>query len=417
VPAETITDFNFLSPEVMSCPFHADRVAREQQPVYLLPGTNVYYVSNHALIRDALRRPGDFSNRFMDAIEGGIAEDEEVQAIISAGQGWPERDTLLTNDPPEHGRFRKLVNSAFSKKRVDILAPSIERDVEALIDDFIDQGSCDFVTAFAAPMPLRVIAKLLSFGDDQTDLLKHWSDAFSDRLSGVVARDRFLDCTRIILQYQHHMSAKIDHCREHPEDSMLSDLVHAKVGGERSLDKSELLTICHELLVAGNETTANTLSGGMLLLLTHSEELRKVRDNPQLIPNMVEEMLRCTSPAQAMPRVVTRDTELGGVSIPAGSQLMLRYISANRDGAIFDQPERFCIDRSDADRHLSFGQGGKHVCIGLMLARRELAIAFERLLARLADLRLEIAEADVEYPPNMLLRGVKSLPISFTRTP
>ena len=198
---------------------------------------------------------------------------------------------------------------------------------------------------------------------------------------------------------------------------MLSDLVHAKVGGERSLDKSELLTICHELLVAGNETTANTLSGGLLLLLTHPEELRKVRDNPQLIPNMVEEMLRCTAPAQAMPRVVTRDTELGGVSIPAGSQLMLRYISANRDSAIFDQPERFCIDRSDADRHLSFGQGGKHVCIGLMLARRELAIAFERLLARLANLRLEIAEADVEYPPNMLLRGVKSLPISFTRAP
>ena len=346
-----------------------------------------------------------------------MAEDAEVQAIISAGQGWPERDTLLTNDPPEHGRFRKLVNSAFSKKRVDILAPSIERDVEALIDGFIDRGSCDFVTAFAAPMPLRVIAKLLSFGDDQTDLLKHWSDAFSDRLSGVAARDRLLECTRIILQYQHHMSAKIDHCRDHPEDSMLSDLVHAKVGGERSLDKSELLTICHELLVAGNETTANTLSGGLLLLLTHPEELRKVRDNPQLIPNMVEEMLRCTAPAQAMPRVVTRDTELGGVSIPAGSQLLLRYISANRDGAIFDQPERFFIDRSDADRHLSFGQGGKHVCIGLMLARRELAIAFERLLVRLADLRLEIAEADVEYPPNMLLRGVKSLPISFTRAP
>ena len=121
--AEKITDFNFLSPEVMSCPFQADRVAREQQPVYLLPGTQIYYVSNHALIRDALRRPEDFSNRFMAAIEGGMAEDAEVQAIISAGQGWPERDTLLTNDPPEHGRFRKLVNSAFSKKRVDILAP------------------------------------------------------------------------------------------------------------------------------------------------------------------------------------------------------------------------------------------------------------------------------------------------------
>lgn len=413
--SETVADFNFLSPEVISCPFHANRVAREQQPVYLVPGTDLYYVSSYALIREALRRPDDFSNRFMAELEGGIAEDIEVQEIIRAGRGWPERDTLLTNDPPEHGRFRKLVNSAFSKKRVDILAPSIERDVEQLIDGFVDVGACDFVAEFSAPMPVRVIAKLLSFGDHETQLLKRWSDAFSDRLSGLVSRERMLECTRTIIEYQHHMSTKIDHCREAPEDNMLSDLVHAKVGGERGLDKAELLTICHELLVAGNETTANTLSGGLLLLLTHPDELRKVRSNRQLIPNMVEEMLRCTSPAQAMPRVVTRDTELGGVAIPAGSKLMLRYISANRDGEIFTEPERFCVDRTDADRHLSFGQGGKHVCIGLMLARRELAIAFEQLLIRFSDMRLEIAEADVEYHPNMLLRGIKSLPISFTR--
>tara|TARA_B100001057_G_scaffold461177_1_gene512943 strand:- start:189 stop:827 length:639 start_codon:yes stop_codon:yes gene_type:complete len=211
------------------------------------------------------------------------------------------------------------------------------------------------------------------------------------------------------------MSGKIESYREEPGDNLVSDLVHAKVGGERGLDMPELLTICHELLVAGNETTVNALSGGMLLLLTNPNELEKVIEDRSLIPNMVEEILRCTTPVQSMLRIVTCDSLLGGVKIPEGAKLMLRYVSANRDREVFGDAESFKIDRDDVDRHLTFGQGGRHVCIGLMLARRELTVAFDRILERLTMMRLDIDELDLEYHPSMLLRGIKELPITFKK--
>ena len=408
-------DIDFLSTAVITCPFDANQVLRKHSPVYLVPGTDMYYVSSHALIKEAIRRSKEFSNRFMADIEGNIAEDSEIQAIISAGGGWPERDALLTNDPPAHGRFRNLVNTAFSKKRVEILAPDIERFADQLIDSFADAGSCEFVREFAAPMPLKVIAKLLALEDQPLEVLRTWSEAFTDRLSGMASRGRLLECTEIILQYQHYMSGKIESYREEPRDNLVSDLVHAKVGGERGLDMPELLTICHELLVAGNETTVNALSGGMLLLLTNPNELEKVIEDRSLIPNMVEEILRCTTPVQSMLRIVTCDSLLGGVKIPEGAKLMLRYVSANRDREVFGDAESFKIDRDDVDRHLTFGQGGRHVCIGLMLARRELTVAFDRILERLTMMRLDIDELDLEYHPSMLLRGIKELPITFKK--
>ena len=408
-------DFDFLSPEVISCPFNANQVLRQQQPVYLVPGTDIYYVSTHSLIREALRRPYDFSSRFMAEFEGNLAEDEEIQTIIREGCGWPERDALLTNDPPEHARFRNLVNAAFSKKRVDLLTPGIEKIVDQLIDKFINVGRCEFVQDFAIPMPLNVIAQLLAFEDHQLELLRNWSDAFADRLSGLASRERLIECTHTILDYQHQMSKRIELYREDPADNLVSDLVHAQVGGERGLDMPELLTICHELLLAGNETTGNALSGGMLLLITNPDELGKVLENRALIPNMVEEILRCTTPVHSILRMVTNDTVLGDTKIPKGSKLMLRYISANRDESVFADPEVFRVDRADVGRHVAFGEGGRHVCIGLMLARRELNVAFEHLLDRLIPASLDIPENDIEYLSSMILRGIKELPIRFEK--
>ena len=411
--SETADDFDLLSPETISCPFHANQILRKQKPVYLVPSTDIYYVSTHSLVKEALKRTDDFSSRFMAEFEGDVAADEEIQTIIRKGRGWPERDALLTNDPPQHARFRGLVSEAFSKKRVDLLTPRISAIANQLIDQFVDSGQCEFVRAFAIPMPLKVIAELLAFEDDQLDLLRRWSDAFADRLSGMASRERLIECTHTILEYQHHMSDKIEGYRKAPEDNLVSDLVHARIGGERSLDMSELLTICHELLLAGNETTANALSEGMLLLLRNPIELKKVIKNRELIPNMVEEILRCSSPVHSILRIVTRDTVLGGAEIPQGSKLMLRYISANRDEQVFEDPERFKVDRADVNRHIAFGEGGRHVCIGLMLARRELNIAYEQLFNRLRPMRISLDEDKIEYMSSMILRGIKQLPIRF----
>ena len=176
---ETADDFDLLSPEIISCPFQANQILRKQKPVYLVPGTDIYYVSTHSLVKEALKRTDDFSSRFMAEFEGDIAADEEIQTIIRNGRGWPERDALLTNDPPHHARFRGLVSEAFSKKRVDLLTPRISAIANKLIDQFVDSGQCEFVKDFAIPLPLKVIAELLAFEDDQLDLLRRWSDAWT----------------------------------------------------------------------------------------------------------------------------------------------------------------------------------------------------------------------------------------------
>jgi cytochrome P450 len=172
-----------------------------------------------------------------------------------------------------------------------------------------------------------------------------------------------------------------------------------------------LLSILQQLMVAGNETTTSSLAGGLVQLIRNPDQADKVRADPSLIRNMVEEILRTESPTAGLWRVVKRDTELGGVPLKTGSMLMLRFAAANRDPARFANPDAFDVERKNASSHLAFGRG-IHMCVGNMLARKELAVAFDELLRRLDQ--FEIAdETAMTYPPNMLLRGLSALPIRF----
>jgi cytochrome P450 len=169
-------------------------------------------------------------------------------------------------------------------------------------------------------------------------------------------------------------------------------------------------------MVAGNETTTSTLAGGLLLLLRNPDQLQKVRTKPELIPNMVEEMLRMESPSAGLWRVIKKDTELAGVKLPAGSMAMVRFAAANRDPAKYEDPDRFDVERKNARTHLAFGRG-IHICVGNMLARKELVVAFQELLKRLDDIHLIKDKNDYQHVPNMLLRGLKHLHIGFKAVP
>jgi cytochrome P450 len=190
-------------------------------------------------------------------------------------------------------------------------------------------------------------------------------------------------------------------------------MVNARIDGERELDTAELLSMVQQFLVAGNETTTNSLAGGILLLIQNPGEFAKILANPDLIKNMVEEVLRLESPTNSMWRIVKRDAELGGVAIPAGSTLLLRYGSGNRDAAKFPDPDRFDVERKNAQMHLAFGRG-THSCIGAMLSRKEMNVAFRRVTARLKNPRLAPGN-DLSHHINLLLRGLKSLHIEFDR--
>jgi cytochrome P450 len=408
MPAD-LSRYDFLSAATVENPFEANAVARREAPVHQIPGTPIFLVFTHELICEACSQPLVFSNDFSGALQGNAREDEEIKAVLA--QGWPQMNALLTADPPMHTRFRKLVNLAFSPARVDRMEAQVEAIVDALIDRFAPVGRCEFVADFAVGLPLTVIADQLGAPRADLALFKRWSDAFADRLGGMLTRDEELACAREVVAFQHYMKARLDERRDTPRDDLLSDLVHARIEGERPLETAELLSIVQQLMVAGNETTTHSLAAGMLLLIQNPGEQAKLRANPALLKNMVEETLRLETPTNSMWRVVKQDAVLGGVHIPAGSTLLLRYGSANRDESRFADPDRFDIERRNLHLHLAFGRG-VHACVGAMLSRKEMQVAFRRLLARLSNLRLAPGN-DLQHHQNLLLRGLKKLLIEF----
>jgi cytochrome P450 len=402
---------SLMSAEMLANPFELYQQLLATSPVFEVPGANITLVLSYDLIAEATARIEEFSNDFQGLLSGLRSEDPEVKAILE--QGWPQVNTLLTADPPVHTRFRKLVNLAFSMKRVDAIEAHMREIVVALIEDIAACGSCDFVRDFAIPLPVQMISEQI--GIDRADFatVKRWSDAFADRLGGMIAKERELECAREVVEFQHAMKAQIDDRRKAPKDDLLSDLVNARVEGERPLDDAELLSILQQLMVAGNETTTSTLAGGLVQLIRNPEQLRKLQADPALIPNAVEEMLRTESPTAGLWRVVTRDTELGGVPVKQGTMLMLRFAAANRDPKRFENPDAFDVTRKNARTHLAFGRG-IHMCVGNMLSRKEVTVAFQELIARVDG--FEIAdEGALAYPPNMLLRGLSALPVRFRR--
>lgn len=404
---------SFFHPDVLTSPFAFYQEHLATEPVYHDKATGLYLVLSHKLVSEATSRTDEFSNNFQAVLSGARSEDPEVKAILD--EGWPQVDTLLTADPPVHTRFRKLVNLAFSAPRVNKLEAHIREIARDLIEKMLARQEIEFVRDFAMPLPIRMISEQLGLTHEAPETIKRWTDAFVDRLGGMVPKERELQCAREVVEFQHAIKAQMDLRRANPTDDLLSDLVHAQIDGERPLDDGELLSIVQQLLVAGNETTTATLAEGIILLARNPSELAKAQADPKIIPNMVEEMLRLASASSGIWRVMKKDAELGGVTLPAGAMVMMRYAAANRDPERYDEPDRFLADRANARTHLAFGRG-IHMCVGNMLSRKEMTVAFEELLPRISGITLT-DEAAIAYPPNMMLRGPVSVPVRFETQP
>ncbi len=413
---EMTSAMSLLDPQVMQDPFPLYQWAHANSPVIELPETGMKIVMNYEMCSEAAGRVEDFSNDFSSVLSGALAEDPDVSGILK--EGWPQINTLLTADPPVHTRFRKLVNLAFSMPRVNALESGIRDKVNKLIDGFIDnevngQGECDFVTDFSVGLPVQVICEQLGFAAEERENVKRWSDAFADRLGHMIPRERELECAREIVEFQKALKIQIDARRAAPTDDLLSDVVNARLDGETPLNDAEIMSVAQQLMVAGNETTTHALAGGIVHLARNPEQQAKVRANPALAGNMIEEVLRLDTPTAGMWRLVMRDCDLGGHSFKAGSMIMLRYAAANRDPAKYPDPDAFDVERTNARTHLAFGKG-IHMCVGNMLSRKEMTVAFTQLLARLDDIRIKDG-AELAVSPNLLLRGYISVPITFTK--
>ncbi len=411
----TIAASSFFEPQVIADPFDYYRAWLPESPVVQL-SEGMFLVLSYEHCAQATGDVETFSNNFQGTLSGAMAEDSDVAAILA--EGWPQVDTLLTADPPTHTRFRKLVNLAFSMKRVAAIEEDMRGVVIDLIEKMAEKGHADFVRDFAIPLPVAMIARQIGMTEGDLDKVKCWSDAFVDRLGRMIPKERELECAREVVEFQHFVKAKIDHRRAAQTDDLLSDLVRAEVEGERPLEDAEILSIMQQLMVAGNETTTSALAGGLLQLIENPDQMSKavsaVDDgNERAIVNLVEEVLRTESPTAGMWRMVRKDTELGGLKISKGAMVQLRYAAANRDPAKYTDPDRFDIERANARSHLAFGKG-IHMCVGNMLSRKEMAVAYTELLKRLTDFRVAVGHVP-SWPPNMLLRGLTTLPITFRR--
>lgn len=409
-------DFNFFDEAVLNCPYDFYRTLQEQAPVYKLPGTNIFMVTRYADIKQLLKDTGTYSNNFTHLLKGPEPA-PEVTAVYETA--WAPVDTMITADPPRHKTYRTLVNKVFNAARVNAMEQYMTTIVHELIDSFIERGECDFVREFTTPLPVYVIADQLGVPRKDLTDFKTWSDSFARRLSQLATPAEQMEDARNIVAFQFYFADMCEKRREDPRDDMISDLVTTEIedpdtGETRPLNMEELQSLLQQLMVAGNETTTSAITSGMVSLLQNPEQLQRLQEHPEEIPNAVEEILRMESPSAGMWRVVKKHSEIHGVQVPQDSLLMLRYHAANRDRALFEHPNDLDISRGNAGDHIAFGQG-IHFCPGAMLARKEMTVAFTALLSRLKDIELVHEKSDLDYWPNIVLRGMKGVYLRFNR--
>ncbi|MCB1842454.1 MAG: cytochrome P450, partial [Halioglobus sp.] len=379
-----------------------------------LPGTDIFMVTRYADIKKILKDTATFSNNFTEQLKGPEPA-REVTAIYA--RAWQPVDTMITADPPRHKTYRTLVNKVFNASRVNAMEDYMKTIVHELIDGFIARGECDFIREFTTPLPVYVIADQLGVPRAEVADFKRWSDSFARRLSQMATPQEQVEDAENIVAFQFYFADMCEKRRKDPKDDMITDLVNTEIecpdtGKLRPLNMEELQSLLQQLMVAGNETTTSAITGGMVSLIQNPEQLRDLQEHPEHIANAVEEILRMETPSSGLWRVVKKDAEVQGVAIPAGSLLMLRYHAANRDRDVFAHPNDLDIARQNADDHIAFGQG-IHFCPGAMLARKEMNVAFTALLSRLTNLRINQEKSDLTYWPNIVLRGMKALHLTF----
>lgn len=407
----SVAGVDFAAPETIADPYPALRLLREHDPVHWNPGLRSWCLTRHADVTRAFQDPRLSAARITRFVEQQRARgDARLEALGRWIALW-----MVFMDPPRHTRLRKLTQKAFTRRGVARLTDAIERLVDELLDRALEGGEMDFVRDFANPLPAIVIADMLGVPRAHVDELKRWSDDVAQFvLTSRVRADRFDVAADSLEQMNALFKDLIAHHRRHPGDDVMDALIAARDDETgAALSEDELLAFCVLLLFAGHETTTHLFSNGLQALMRFPDEMARLRARdgaPQAIENAVDEMLRFDGPVLAVSRIVTEDLEIGGRRLRAGDQVYLFNGAANRDPAVFEAPERFCISRPDARRMVGFGYG-IHLCLGIHLARLEAVVGFPRLLRRLR--RVELATDRLEWLDTIVARGVHALPIRF----
>jgi cytochrome P450 family 142 subfamily A polypeptide 1 len=362
---------------------------REHSPVHF--DGEVWGITRYEDLKAISKQPELYSNA------GGIRPD---------AMAFP---MMIDMDDPDHVKRRKLVNKGFTPRRVSESEPAVRRACDEIIDAVCAKGACDFVMDVAAWLPMIMIGDALGVAPEDRSTLLRWSDDMLRALAGTP--EGIEAATNTFIEYDAWCRQAIAERRAEPRDDLMSVLVHAEVDGVR-FDDDEIIHESLLILIGGDETTRHVITGGMYQLLLHPEQKARLVEDPSAIPIAVEEMLRWVSPIKNMARTVTQDVTLRGKRLQQGQKLLLLYPSANRDERVFRDPFTFDGGRQP-NEHVAFGFG-THYCLGNSLARVELRVMFEQLLARIPDIELADGTGEPTLRASNFISGYEVMPVRFT---
>lgn len=378
------------------------------------PGIDVVVVTGYdTLIELALDerltsvRRGPMVARFMGLSPSPIPVD--VQQIL--GSLHEERPSLFYADPPLHTRHRRLVNLAFSPRRMALLEPRLRELAEELVHAFVDLGSTDLFPDFAVPFPLYVIGEILGVERAMAPTIRRWADTLMVSGRSLDDNER-RQVAAAMREFQHYFIAEIESRRAKPRNDLLSDIVNAKLADGEQLNTAELLPIIEQFCTAGHATTTHFIATGMVVLAQRPDLADTLRHQPDRIPNFLEEVLRHSAPALGTPRWTTCPIMLNGTTIPEGQLVYLMWGSGNWDSTAFSNPDTFDPDRPNSKKHLAFGHG-PHFCVGAGLARLEARIALETLLTHLHHITLDTTNSDLRSPESFTRNAYKRVVLNF----
>lgn len=366
---------------------------REHAPAYHDARNDVWAISRYHDVVRIERDPATFSSK---------------RAPRPHGQPLP---MMISMDDPQHHRRRALVARGFTPRRVRDHEANLRVMCDAIIDKVCERGECDFVWDIAAPLPLLVIGEMLGFDPSDYDRLLTWSD---DLIRGTTLTDPEAAEKAMLagIAWREFQLRVVADRRANPRDDLVSILCHAEIEGER-LDDESIVQETLLILIGGDETTRHVISRGMLALIERPDQLDILASDPAKVEVGVEELLRWVSPILNMARTVTTDVEIAGETLHEGDQVIMLYPSANRDEAVFEDPQRLNVERQP-NPHIAFGNG-PHFCLGSALARLELKVMFTRLLERIPDIQL--VSPDLPYRNSNFITGPEAMPVTFTPRP